>query len=70
MQVVQTHVKKIRLGMLQQPSAEERARRDEEQVVEDEVEKEVERYGEEAAEVPDIFGSLLGQVGFAAKLQI
>jgi len=56
--VVQTHVKKIRLGMVTAPvhiGGEE----DEEQ--KDQEEREVERYGEE--EQPDVFGELLRRAG-------
>ena len=53
--VVQTHVKKIRLGMVTQPvNAEVEGEQKED-------EREVERYGEE--EQPDLFGELLRQAG-------
>jgi len=53
--VVQTHVKKIRLGMVTQPvNAEVEGEQKED-------EREVERYGEE--EQPDVFGELLRQAG-------
>ena len=58
-QVVQTHVKKIRLGMLHQPS------KDEENVQPAEDDREVERYGEgggeDQGEVEDFFSNMAGR---------
>ena len=62
-QVVQTHVKKIRLGMLQQPSKDDEAPND---AAEDEEEREVERYdngeggGADEEEVEDFFANMVG----------
>ena len=65
LQVVQTHVKKIRLGMVVAPGPEELAMREaEEEVVEEQVEREVQRYGEEQQQqaTDDLFNSMLNQV--------
>ena len=60
-QVVQTHVKKIRLGMLHQPSKDE----DNVQPAEEEDDREVERYGEgggeDQEEVEDFFSNMAGR---------
>ena len=55
--VVQTHVKKIRLGMVTEPVREQVAQQEE-----DEDEREVERYGEEENQ-PDLFGDLVRAAG-------
>ena len=57
-------MKKIRLGMVVAPGPEELARREaEEEVVEQEVEWEVQRYGEEQQQATDdLFNSMLNQV--------
>jgi len=62
--VVQTHVKKIRLGMLQQPAKDDEVVKD----AEDEEEREVERYGEgggveDEEEVEDFFANMMGHQG-------
>jgi len=61
--VVQTHVKKIRLGMLQQAAKDDEVIKD----AEDEEEREVERYGEgggeDEEEVEDFFANMVGHQG-------
>ena len=60
-QVVQTHVKKIRLGMLHQPSKDE----GNVEPAEEEDDREVERYGEgggvDQEEVEDFFSNMAGR---------